>query len=283
MFQIIEYPKAQDFFNENKKIIYKNRLAHYHLIKYFEQLNAGNQSIYQAYNIMDGDGGNVIAVWGDSVYYLYALKWSNAIVDGLLSKIEVDKYTKRFSFCGTCQLILDLFNKSGVEYQVYRERVLYECKSVSVLNRRCYGSAFLSSMNDLDTIAEMTYRYGIEIWGVREGRDLNYARHSSYQSILQETNCHWESHGKIVAIATVLDYDTEMPIIGNLYTDPQERGNGYGKCLVYEITRQLTTNGNDKCGIISDASDPTTNRMFREIGYEEISRYICVHTARENI
>lgn len=283
MFEIIEYPKVQDFFNDNKAVIYKNRLAHYHLIKYFDELNAGNQSIYQAYNIMDRDGGNVIAVWGDSVYYLYGLKWSEAIIDGLLSKIEIDKYTKRFSFCGTHKLVLELFNKSGVEYQVYKERVLYECKSVDALNRQCYGSAFFSSLHNLETIAEMTYRYGIEEWGVREGRDLNHARQISYQSILQETSCHWESDGKIVVIATILDYDTELPIIGNLYTNPHERGNGYGKCLVHEITRQLTRNGNDKCGIVSDASDPITNRMFREIGYEEISRYISINTIREKI
>ena len=101
MFKIVEYPKVQDFFNENKKVVYKNRLAHYHLIQYFDELNAGRQSVYQAYNIVDDDGGNVIAVWGDSVYYLYALKWSDTILDGLLTKIDVAKYTKRFSFCGT--------------------------------------------------------------------------------------------------------------------------------------------------------------------------------------
>lgn len=45
MFQVIEYPKVQDFFNENKKIIYRNRLAHYHLIKYFDELNAGKGAL----------------------------------------------------------------------------------------------------------------------------------------------------------------------------------------------------------------------------------------------
>ncbi|GAB2690577.1 hypothetical protein GCM10027037_12050 [Mucilaginibacter koreensis] len=283
MFKIVEYPKVQDFFNENKTVVYKNRLAHYHLIQYFDELNAGRQSVYQAYNIVDDDGGNVIAVWGDSVYYLYALKWSDTILDGLLTKIDVAKYTKRFSFCGTDKLILELFGKSGVAYEIFKQRVLFECKQVKPLTKPCNGAAFFSLTADLDTVAEMTYRYGVEEWGVREGRDLNHARQLSYQSILQETSCHWESAGKITTIASVLDSDTELPIIGSLYTNPQDRGKGYAKCLVHEITRQITTNGDGKCGIVSDASDPVTNRMFQEIGFEEISRYIAVHTTRETV
>ncbi|SOD14028.1 hypothetical protein SAMN06297358_1366 [Pedobacter xixiisoli] len=33
----VKYPKVQDFFNANKKEIYRNRLTYYHLIKYFDQ------------------------------------------------------------------------------------------------------------------------------------------------------------------------------------------------------------------------------------------------------
>lgn len=282
MFKIVEYSTVQDFFNANKKYIYENRLAHYHLIKYFDQLNSGEQSIYQFYNITDNDGGNAIAVWGDSVYYLYALKWSDAIIDGLLNKIDISKYTKRFSFCGTNQLVINLFDKSGVAYQIFKERLLYECKSVAPLSKQCSGDALFSTTDDLDIVAEMTYRYGVEEWGEREGRDLNHARQLSYQSILQETSCHWESNNKITTIASLLDYETELPIIGSLYTNPDDRGKGYAKCLVHEITRQIT-NGDGRCGIVSDASDPITNRMFKEIGFEEISRYISVNTLRENI
>lgn len=283
MFKVVEYPKVQDFFNENKKVIYKNRLAHYHLIQYLDELNAGRQSVYEAYNIIDDDGGNVIAVWGDSIYYLYSLNWSDSVVDGLLSKINVGKYTKRFSFCGTSQLVLDLFNKSGVEFQIFKERVLYECERVELLTKQCEGAAFFSTIDDLKTVAEMTYKYGIEEWGEREGKDLDYARQLSYQSILQETSCHWESESKITTIASVLDSKTELPIIGSLYTNPDARGKGYAKCLVHEITRQITTDGEGRCGIVSDASDPITNAMFSEIGFKEISRYIAVHTTRETI
>lgn len=282
MFKVVEYPKVQNFFNENKKVIYKNRLAHYHLIQYFAALNSGEQTIYQAYNVIDDDGGNVIAVWGDSVYYLYASKWSDSIIDGLLTKIEITKYTKRFSFSGTSQLIIDLFNKSGVEYEIYKERFLYECSQVIPLTRACNGSAYLSSSDDIDTIAEMTYQYGLAEWGEREGRDLNHAQLISLQSISQRTSCHWEANDKIVTIASILDSDTELPIIGSLYTNPEDRGKGYAKCLVHEITSQIIT-GKKRCGIVSDASDPITNRMFREVGFGEISRYVSVHTMRETL
>ena len=71
--------------------------------------------------------------------------------------------------------------------------------------------------------------------------------------------------------------------ISSLYTNPQDRGMGYAKCLVHEIAQQITTNANKRCGIVSDASDPITNHMFQEIGFEEVSRYISIHTTREKV
>lgn len=283
MFKIIEYPKVQDFFNKNKKAIYGNRLAHYHLIKYFEELNAGRQSIIQAYNITDDDGGNVIAVWGDSVYYLYALKWSDAIIDGLLNKIEIAKYTKRFTFCGTAELVLRLFEKSGVEKEIYKERIIYSCDNLMPLVRSCNGEACFSGSLDLDVIGEMYYQYGLEEWGEREGRDRDHARTIALQGIQNETTCHWEVDGKIKTIASILGDDSEMPIIGSLFTNIEDRGRGYAKCLVHEIASQLTAEDGSKCGIISDLHDPITNKMFTQIGFEEISRYVSIHTTRETV
>ncbi|NQX54409.1 hypothetical protein HQN86_12360 [Pedobacter panaciterrae] len=74
-----------------------------------------------------------------------------------------------------------------------------------------------------------------------------------------------------------------MPIIGSLFTNDLNRGQGYAKCLVHEIASQLTAEEGSKCGIISDLSNSITNKMFKEIGVEEISRYISIHTTRETI
>ncbi|WGQ13785.1 GNAT family N-acetyltransferase [Sphingobacterium faecium] len=282
MFQIIEYSTVQDFYQANRESIYKNRLSHYHLIKYFSELNKGNQSIYESYNILDKDGGNVICVWADSVYYLYALKWSESIVQGLLTKIKLEKYTKRFSFCGTLELIKELFERSGIDYEVFKERNLFECFDVKLLEKAPIGRAYFSSNNDLDKIAKMTYDFGLEEWGKREGRDLQHALGISLQAISAQTSINWQVEDKIVSLATILDSDTEISIIGNLYTLPEERGNGYAKSLVYEITKQIVQNG-DRCGIVSDADNAITNKMFREIGYEEVSRYISVRTLREKV
>ncbi|MBV8328291.1 GNAT family N-acetyltransferase [Chryseobacterium sp.] len=283
MFEIIEYSRVHDFYNANKELIFKNRLSHYHLIKYFNELNNGNQSIYAGYNIIDQNGGNVICVWADSVYYLYALKWSDSIILGLLSKIEIDKYTKRFSFCGTLDLIKDLFEKSGITYEVFKERNLFECFELKDRKEEeIIGKPYLSSINDLDIIAQMTYDFGIEEWGHREGRDQVNASKISLQSIYSKTSVNWQVNGEIVSVATILDSESEMSIIGNLYTQPNHRGKGYAKSLVYEITKQILEDG-DRCGIVSDANNPITNKMFQEIGYEQISKYISVNTLREEV
>jgi hypothetical protein len=283
MYEIIDYLSFNDFYDSNKKAIYKNRLQHYHLISFIERLNSGETSVYQAYNVIDNNGGNAIAVWGDSTYYLYSLQWSSDVIIGLLNKIEISKYTKRFTFCGTHQLILGLFEKSNIPYTIYKERIIYECKEANPLPRACEGSAFNSSWDDLDTISEMTYQYGLEEWGEREGRDKNHAKRSAYQSILSEASCHWEVNNEICSIAQIIDKDSDFPIIGSLYTNVEQRKKGYARFLVSKITSQLLKGGYSQCGIVSDASDPITNKMFTEVGFYEISKYIAINTLRETL
>jgi predicted GNAT family acetyltransferase len=118
--------------------------------------------------------------------------------------------------------------------------------------------------------------------GEREGRDLNYAQQLAYQSILQQTSCHWEDNNKIVTIASIIDSESHLPIVGSLYTNPEDRGKGYAKCLVHDLTSQIVA-AKGQCGIVTDAADAITNQMFLSIGYEETSRYTSAHTMRETI
>lgn len=283
MYRIIQYKSLHDFYDSNKKLIFSNRLAHYHLIKYFEELNEGRQSIYQSYNIVDDEGGNVIIVWGDSVLYLYSLKWSDTIVDGLQSKIELSKFTKRVIFCGTNDLILALFRKSKLEFEIIKQRLLYECTSTVNLKWQCEGSAYFTEIEFLEEVAEMTYRYGIEEWGHRKDRDLNHARQMILTSLTNNTSCFWWSDGKIRTIASIIDSEAKLPIIGSLYTNPEDRGKGYARCLVHEIAKQLSTGKRAKCAIVSDAIDPVTNKMFQEIGFTVVAAYASVHTLKETL
>jgi len=58
--------------------------------------------------------------------------------------------------------------------------------------------------------------------------------------------------------------------IGPVYTPPELRGRGYASALVARITQRLLDLGRDYCFLYTDLSNPTSNRIYTNLGYELI-------------
>jgi len=59
--------------------------------------------------------------------------------------------------------------------------------------------------------------------------------------------------------------------IGPVYTPPELRGRGYASALVAQVTDHLLTRGREYCFLYTDLANPTSNRIYTNIGYE----YVC--------
>jgi len=276
MCTLIETGSFNEFYDYNKKLIYGNRLSFYHLIKMIQQVNETKIGPYTAYNIINDEGANVLAVWTDGIYYLYGTTWTEEILDKLTEKIDLPKF-RNFTFSGTRELVLDFFAKTDRPYTIYKDRLLYECTQLLPIKGVIPGVAIKSSTDDLEELAEMVYHFGLEEWGEREGRDMNHARQLVWGGILSGNICDWEVAEEITTIGQIIDMETRLPIIGSLYTKPDKRKKGYAYAFVHEIVSQLLKGGYKKCGIISDATNDTTNKIFKEIGFVEVAKYISVN------
>jgi uncharacterized protein len=56
--------------------------------------------------------------------------------------------------------------------------------------------------------------------------------------------------------------------IGPVYTPPPLRRRGYASALVAQLSRELLDGGRDYCFLYTDLANPTSNRIYMEIGYE---------------
>jgi predicted GNAT family acetyltransferase len=56
--------------------------------------------------------------------------------------------------------------------------------------------------------------------------------------------------------------------IGPVYTPPPARRRGYGSALTAELSRALLGDGREYCFLYTDLANPTSNRIYRNIGYE---------------
>ena len=56
--------------------------------------------------------------------------------------------------------------------------------------------------------------------------------------------------------------------VGPVYTPPELRGRGYASALVAALSAQLLAEGHRFCFLYTDMANPTSNRIYREVGYE---------------
>jgi len=81
----------------------------------------------------------------------------------------------------------------------------------------------------------------------------------------------WDVGGDVVSL-TVHSGRTPHGIrIGPVYTPPNRRGNGYASALVAEQSSWLLAGGRRFCFLFTDLSNPTSNAIYRRIGYQQVA------------
>ena len=81
----------------------------------------------------------------------------------------------------------------------------------------------------------------------------------------------WDVNGDPVALSS---YGTGTPNgarIGPVYTPPQHRRRGYGTALVAAQSQWLLDHGRPFCFLYTDLANPTSNAIYRRIGYEQVA------------
>lgn len=80
----------------------------------------------------------------------------------------------------------------------------------------------------------------------------------------------WEHDGAAVAMAGFGGKTPNGVRISYVYTPPALRGRGYASALVAALSAQLLAAGNRWCFLYTDVANPTSNGIYRRIGYEPV-------------
>ena len=115
---------------------------------------------------------------------------------------------------------------------------------------------------DLDEIGRaVDYRLEVE---TTSGTDSSPSPPGSHRGFLL-----WEN-GEVVSLA---GYGGQTPNgirIGPVYTPPARRGRGYASALVAALSAERLAAGNRFCFLYTDLANPTSNAIYRRIGYEQV-------------
>ena len=64
-----------------------------------------------------------------------------------------------------------------------------------------------------------------------------------------------------------------------VYTPPEFRGRGYASACVAALSRELLESGRKFCCLFTDLANPTSNRIYRAMGYRQVCDYRYVRWA----
>jgi uncharacterized protein len=80
----------------------------------------------------------------------------------------------------------------------------------------------------------------------------------------------WMVGGEAVSICGYGPRTPHGTRIGPVYTPPEQRGRGYGSAVTAHVTKQHLDGGLDYCFLYTDLSNPTSNKIYVDIGYERV-------------
>lgn len=280
MADIIYYDKPIDFMKSNHEFIYNDLLAHYHLIHVIEQLKAQTLRLYDCFNITDEHQNWILGLRVDHGYYLYASSWTSEMVNVLVRHIKLNNF-KNISVCGQRELVKELFAASNEEGEVFKNRFMEHCIQVKPAIKILDGHGQNGSLRDYDELLQLCIDYYQEEFkgkGSQSKEDIGRTLHRSIEN--QSTFCWKNSEKQIVSIVQHINTgaeDVDFAMIGGFYTDPKYRGKGYGYSLMHSITKGLLNAGYDRCGLVSDADNVITSKIFDQVGYVQIYNWVLMN------
>jgi predicted GNAT family acetyltransferase len=80
----------------------------------------------------------------------------------------------------------------------------------------------------------------------------------------------WEVDGQAVAMAAVTDAHGGVSRVHLVFTPPQHRKQGFASACVAAITTGELANPGRLCMLYTDVENPTSNKIYQEVGYRRV-------------
>lgn len=205
--------------------------------------------------IIAGETNNNIYIKELADYYLE----NNIDLKGVFGE---DFYVNEFS------------NFYGKQPHVDMTLIVHQLTTVNKLPAAA-GKFEMADSNDVDLVAG---------WSLTFEDEKNPAVRNSKEQVLKTTQAKialgnifkWTDKGNTVCIAAINRKTKNAGIIGLVYTPDEYRGNGYATSHVQKLSEYILQNGFKYCGLFTDKANPTSNSIYKKIGYKPITEFIDI-------
>lgn len=280
MVEIKRFKDYDDFRDFNSSKILRNYFSYVHFLVMDSRYRNQGVEIFDFFNLMNDAGDSCMCVHASGAYFIYGENWDSETVAKLALEINPNRF-KDFCFIGIKELIVQLLDSTNTEYEVDRDRIVYECSSIKSNGTATEVTLRTAGPFDFDEIVQMSFRGSHEQTGGEVVLTIDdYQRKVGIGITLRKIFL-VENSETICSIAQAIDLNEEnhTVTVGNFYTKPEFRGKGYGAILLQSISNGYLEQGWKKCGLIADRDNPASNRCFQKAGYVPIYNLLVAYIA----
>ena len=199
------------------------------------------------------------------------------MLDLLAKEVDIQRCKAGFHFLGQRDLVLELLQKHDCQWQLFKERLFYLCKEVSPATPKTKAVVENASFEDIHQLVEMTVAFDENEYPDKPSRDWDKALAQVAYGMKTNRMFVAKSAGTICSMLQVIHTEGyDHPIFGSLYTLPQLRNHGYASLLLRKVTGGLLNAGYEDCGLLSDITNPASNKAFVNVGYRPIYHWADV-------
>lgn len=164
---------------------------------------------------------------------------------------------------------------TGQDASVHMSMRIYRCAYVNALPP-VPGSARAAEAGDAELLRQFVAGF------YRDALPGEYSAervHSYVERMLsadpaQQGMLLWQVNGEVVSMAAYSGPTPNGIRVNAVYTPPGHRRHGYASACVSELTRRLLSQGRAFCFLFTDLTNPTSNRIYQDIGYKPVSDHV---------
>jgi hypothetical protein len=131
------------------------------------------------------------------------------------------------------------------------------------------GAARVAGTGDLDMLVNWRHEYCIDVSGRDDHPESREA--IAERLVAGGRMLLWEDGGRPVSMAVAMRPTRHGIAIAGVYTPPAHRRRGYASACVAELSRRQLDAGRDFCCLYTDLSNPTSNSIYQNIGYNPVA------------
>ncbi|MEH7463345.1 GNAT family N-acetyltransferase [Bacillus thuringiensis] len=153
------------------------------------------------------------------------------------------------------------------------------------MNQGVYGLRYVKKKAESNGVfhrVELKEKDLIENWVYRFCEDVNLAItkeeavHTAAELIESQRLFGWEVEGRLVSMAAVTRPTKRNITINFVYTPEAERKKGYAFNCVSALSQRMLENGYEMTSLYTDLANPTSNKIYKEIGYELVMESVLL-------